>query len=225
MFFFCGKRYIFHHHNVFCFHSPICLYCHLLITGLLCNHLFLFAFSRFPRFQKLALNSSHKQLIKWQTNKARRELGMRDEGGEDAEKDAWKDREGGNGGGTEEEWEERAGWGGERELADCCISRLTEGNMMRISRIMKRGGSRGNVSRKPPCLLGWISAVWQVWHPGSHDVLTIKRTCGRAALLPFFSSNPELFSARDVPEPHSLSRYLSLEQRWRLPALAANALR
>lgn len=49
----------------------------------------------------------------------------------------------------------REGRGGEErsELADCCISLLTEGNMMRISCIMKRGGSCRNVSRKPPCLL------------------------------------------------------------------------
>lgn len=57
----------------------------------------------------LLLFKLQKQLIKCQTNKARRELGRGDEGGEDAEKDAGKDRQGGNGGGTEEEWEERAG--------------------------------------------------------------------------------------------------------------------
>lgn len=38
------------------------------------------------------------------------------------------------------------------ELADCCIILLTEGDMMGISCIMKRGGSCGNVSRKLPCI-------------------------------------------------------------------------
>lgn len=43
--------------------------------------------------------------------------------------------------------------GGPRsELADCCIILLTEGNMMGISCIMKRGGSCENVSRKLPCI-------------------------------------------------------------------------
>lgn len=74
--------------------------------------------------------------------------------------------------------------GGPRsELADCCIILLTEGNMMGISCIMKRGGSCENVSRKLPCIppIGFfffkfiffffpnVTAVWQVWQSGSRN--------------------------------------------------------
>lgn len=69
-------------------------------------------------------------------------------------------------GGMEEEEEEEE----RSNLADCCVSLLTEGNMTRISRVMKRGGGCGTASRKPPCLLrrilqapqrsGRFSAPW-----------------------------------------------------------------
>lgn len=50
------------------------------------------------------------------------------------------------------------------DLAECCVSLLTEGNVMRISSITRRGGSHLVSSDG----FSNITAACQVWHPGSH---------------------------------------------------------
>lgn len=65
-------------------------------------------------------------------------------------------REGGIDSGTEEAEEQMS------DLAERCISLLTEGNVMRISPIMQRGSS-------PLVSSDGFSnntVAWQVWHPG-----------------------------------------------------------